>query len=496
MADLLAGPCRDRPDGMAVSDATGCDTYAELSVKSRAAAEWLWTQGVRRGDRVMLLLPGGRDFAALLYGSLCGGAIAVPVNPGTGDLHLRWMLQDAEPALIVADVAGSARVRALGDFPVRETPDLPADGGSDRQSWVGSTPETGDTALLMYTSGSTAMPRAVRCPHDRVRFAVAAIARRLRYRADDVVLCQLPISFDYALYQLFLAAEAAAHLVIRPELPHRAMLRMLREMGTTIFPVVPSLAEILVTLAQREPGPTALRMFTNTGAALTELHISGLRAAFPRAAIVSMYGMTECKRITISDPDEDLAHPGTVGRPLDGTTVAITNGDGESLPPGDIGEIWVQGPHVMAGYWHDPERTRARFDRPDEPTRALRTGDYGFLDADGRLYFVGRRDDIFKRREIRMSTAEVEAAALDVPGVVAAASVAPGADGELVLWVVGEVTPTRVLTDLAGRLDRRRVPDRCVVLDELPLTRNGKVDKIALRRGVDADRQVTPRARL
>jgi acyl-CoA synthetase (AMP-forming)/AMP-acid ligase II len=447
-------------DHAALSDPTGVWTYAELADRSRRAAGWLRERGVGAGDRVVLRLPGGRAMAALLFGALRLGAAVVPLNPATGPFHLRWILEDAEPALVVEEP------QDLEGEPVGAPPVDPA-----------------GTALLLYTSGSTAMPRAVICPHERVRFAVDAIAARLRYRADDVVFSRIPLSFDYGLYQLFLCAAAGARLALRPDLVEAATLRETRSVGATVLPVVPTLAALMPRLAQRDPGPTRVRLLTNTGADLSPALAAGLRSAFPDAVVVPMYGMTECKRITIAEPDEDLAYPGSVGRALDGTEVRVVDGAGRPVAAGTVGEIQVSGPHVMTGYWRDPQASAVRF-----AGSTLRTGDYGWLDDGGRLYFAGRRDDIFKRKSVRMSTHEVEAALLDVSGVRAAAVLPPAPDGVLLAWVVGEVTPARVLAELARRVEPARVPDRCHVVAELPTTTNGKVDKHALKSTVDGYR--------
>jgi acyl-CoA synthetase (AMP-forming)/AMP-acid ligase II len=478
LPELLDSAASRFPDAAAVRDADGSLTYSELARASRTAADWLWGLGVRPGDRVVLHLAGGRAFAALLYGVLRLGAVAVPVSPRTGAFHLSWMIEDAGPALVVTASADLP----TGGVPVADPAGLPppgfrCTGGPSPAVAVAPT----DIALLLYTSGSTSMPRAVVCPHERVRFAVSAIAARLGYTRDDVVLSRVPVSFDYGLYQLFLCAEAGASLVLRPDLVEAAVLREARTAGATVLPIVPSLAEILLRLARLDSRPTAVRLLTNTGAALTERLADGLRRIFPGASVVPMYGMTECKRITVAEPDEDVRHPGTAGRALPGTEVLVVDADGVVLGPDVVGEIWVRGPHVMAGYWRAPEATAARFTRPGGADRMLRTGDFGYLDDGGRLYFVGRRDDIFKRRGVRMSAQEVEAAVLDVPGVSAAAVLPPQPGGGLTAWVVAGLAPAEVLAAVARRVEPAKVPDRCVVLPALPTTVNGKVDKHALR---------------
>jgi acyl-coenzyme A synthetase/AMP-(fatty) acid ligase len=183
--------------------------------------------------------------------------------------------------------------------------------------------------------------------------------------------------------------------------------------------------------------------------------------------------------------DGDLGRPGSVGRPLDGTEVRILGQDGRALPPGATGEIIVAGPHVMAGYWRAPELTVSVFRRPGPGDRIwLHTGDFGHLDADGYLYFDGRRDQLFKRQGLRMSVTEIETAACDVPGVREAVVLAPTAERDMVLIVVADLAPIAVLRALAERLPSAKVPTRCVVLPELPRTANGKADRLALEAGL------------
>jgi acyl-CoA synthetase (AMP-forming)/AMP-acid ligase II len=470
---LLDAAAHRHPTTTAVRDAGGSVSYAELAAISRRRAAALRHLGVRPGDRVVLHLAGGREFAALVYAVLRLGAVAVPVHPATGPLHRRWVIVDAAPRVVVTtDPAAIDAPAAV------TTPDGLRDPGADAPV---EELDTERVALLMYTSGSTAMPRAVVCPHERVLFAVDAILARLGYAAADVVLSRIPVSFDYGLYQLFLCARAGATLVLRPDLAEAATLATARAVGATILPIVPTLATVLLRMGHRNRGGGSIRMLTNTGATLTPALARGLREMLPAATIVPMYGMTECKRITIADPDADLQAPGVVGRPLDGTEVRIVDDAGRPVGSGTTGEILVRGPHVMDGYYRVPEAATGRFRGLDDPAGpTLHTGDLGYLDPRGRLFFVGRTDDLFKRRGVRTSTTELEAAALDIPGVSAAAVLRPDKDDVVTMYVVADLTAQRVLAAMAARVDPTRVPDRCVVLPDLPTTANGKVDRAAL----------------
>ncbi|GAA0572146.1 AMP-binding protein [Paractinoplanes ferrugineus] len=478
--DLLDDAARRWPGAAAISDGSRRLSYAELENLSRIAAGRLHRSGVRPGDRVVLRLPGDVNFAALLFGALRLGAAVVPMNPALNPYLLEWIVEDAAPALLVTGTDDVPVMRGRSRPPVLCLPPGEQLSGAAVADADLPRPASSGVALLMYTSGSTAMPRAVVSRHDQIRFVVAAIAARLRYTAEDVVFNRSPVSFDYGLYQLFLCARAGARLETRPGLAEVRLLSEIRATGTTVLPIVPTVAEILLRLSARDTRPTSVRMITNTGAALTGGLAAGLRKTFPRAAVVPMYGMTECKRITVAEPDEDLDHPGTVGRPLDGTEVTVVDDEGQPVPAGTVGEIWVRGPHVMAGYWDRAALAARPFAGASPADPVLRTGDYGHVDRDGRLYFAGRRDDIFKRKGVRTSVQEIEAAALDVPGVRAAAVRRPNDDGEFVVWVAGQVEPEQVLAGVLARLERAKMPDRCVVLPELPTTPNGKVDKAGL----------------
>ncbi|MCK1798979.1 AMP-binding protein [Streptomyces sp. XM4193] len=479
LVDLLDRAAELHGSRPAVRDATGSWTWSRLSAASRTVADRLAERGVEPGARVLSLLRPGREFAALLFGVLRAGCSLVPARPGSSDFELSHLLSDARPVLVAVDddvpappAAGSTAVRSSA---------LLCDGG--RPPTRAPRRVRGEAeALLLYTSGSTGRPKGIVCPHRAVVFAARAIAERLGYQPHDVVWNRLPLSFDYGLHQFFLCALAGAELVLPPgELSADEPAR-LREAGASVLPLVPAYGAVLARLAQRDPRPTRVRLLTNTGAALVGADAARVRAAFPGSSLVCMYGMTECKRITVADPDEDLTHPGTVGRALPGTRLFVVDDRGRPQPPGTVGQIVSAGPHVMAGYRNAPEETARRFGpSPDGDGTAVHTGDTGRMDPDGRLWFLGRSDDIFKHRGWRMSTLELETALLDVPGVRSAAAAPPDAAGVLTVWAATDLAAGEVLRALVERLGAARAPDRCVVLAELPRTAHGKVDREALR---------------
>ncbi|UNS95027.1 AMP-binding protein [Streptomyces tubbatahanensis] len=485
--DLLAHAAGAHPGRPSVRDREGAWSYAELEANARRAAQWLDALGVRRGARLLCVLSGGRDFAALLFGAISRGVIFVPVAEDASAYQLEHLLADANPAAVVATAGRVPEIAALTPVPVLAPAYAEVPAEATEAGPVG-TPD--DPALLIYTSGTTARPKGIVCPHRAVVWATRAIAERVEYQPSDVVYCRVPVSFDYGLYQLFLAVLAGAEVVYPRESASAHELVSIRAAGATVVPVVPTLALLLAQLGERDPRPTSVRLLTNTGAALVGRDADRVRAAFPGAALICMYGMSECKRISIAAPDEDLAYPGTVGRPLSGTRLFVLGRDGEPVARGGVGEIVVAGPHVMDGYWGSAaaEQQRERFvTAPEGAGPALRTGDFGSVDEDGRLYFHGRRDDLFKRRGWRVSCQEVESAALDVAGVEQAACLPPDADGTFTVWTTGPAAPAEVLRGIDARLGPAKTPDRCVPVPRMPLTPNGKLDKAALRAGAHGD---------
>ena len=471
------------PDGTAVRDAAGHWTYRELAEQSHRFAHWLRVHGVGHGDRIVVQLPSTRELVAMVFGAVRAGVVLVPLNPAMKPFLMSSVLDNSEPRLIIGKGAAVQAIREItATIPVHDFDAVWPDVQEQDNTPFAHDVVPSDLAVLIYTSGSTSAPKAVMCPHSQVVFATRALVQALGYRRDDIVFCRFPLSWDYGLYKVLMTAAIGCEIVLAGEESDLGLLRRMRETGATVVPIVPSLATMIVSLASRDKEtPPPVRMFSNTGAALPQATIDGLRENFPGAKVVRQFGQTECKRITVMPPDEDTERPGSSGIPLPGTAVAIVDENGDELPAGRVGEIVADGPHVMPGYWRNPEVTAKSF-RVDPRTGRVRlhTGDYGSVDADGYLYFEGRRDDMFKRKGIRMSTLEIEAAAMDIAGVRAAAALPPGPDHDLALFVEADLQPAIVLRELSKRLEAQKIPSICRVLEEFPLTQHGKNSRAAL----------------
>ena len=487
--DLRGTAVRD-PDRAAVVASGRTLTYGELDRLADGFASRVRELGVERGDRVALVLPNTTDAAIAIYGVLRAGAAFSPLNPTIKHDKLVHVLADSGAAAIVCDAAHAEVVGGA------VTPDSGVAIVSDVEGQVrdgalpGVTPLSVDLAAVIYTSGSTGDPKGVTLTHANMTFAADSIIEYLGMNGSDRVLCMLPLSFDYGLYQLLMSIRVGATLVLEPgfAFPGRVV-QLLESERITGLPGVPTVFHVLLSLrglAERELPD--LRYLSNTGAVLPAPTIAAIRRTFPNARLYSMYGLTECKRATYLPPEELEARPTSVGIPIPGTEAWIEDEAGNVLGPGEVGQLMIRGAHVMQGYWNDPEATAERLRPGRWPwERVLATGDLFRRDEDGFLYFVGRRDDLIKSGGEKVVPREVEDVLHAAPGVRDAAVVGV-ADRLLGHAVVAHVSvdgdasldEAALRRHCAARLEDYKVPRRIVVHEELPRTSNGKIDRRAL----------------
>ncbi|HEX7022265.1 MAG TPA: fatty acid--CoA ligase family protein, partial [Trueperaceae bacterium] len=340
-------------------------------------------------------------------------------------------------------------------------------------------------------SGSTGRPKGVMMSHQNMVFAMGSVTEYLELTADDRILNVLPLAFSYGLYQLLMAAALGAMLVLERSFSYpSSVLERMRQEEITVFPGVPTIFASILALDQREPlSLPSVTTLTNAAAALPVGFLPGLQRIFPHARIFKMYGLTECKRVSYLQPELALAKPASVGKAIPGTEVFLLSETGEPVPPGGTGILHVRGPHVMQGYWNQPELSARMLVPGRYPgERVLCTHDVFRMDEEGFLYFVGRSDDIIKTRGEKVAPGEVEDVLYAIPGIREAAVV--GVPDEL----LGEAVRAFVVLDEGARLSEAEVRRACVTrlesvkvprdvlfVAELPKTATGKIRKKSLR---------------
>jgi long-chain acyl-CoA synthetase len=495
---------RDNPEKIALVYKDKRLTYQDLDRLATRLGAALQARGVERGDRVAIFLENSPEAVVSFYAALKIGAVFVPINPLTKRDKLLRILSDAEPAALIADsrlgvwdetacdnmkavvlcgppqALGPIGNRAHYDQIIGEIASLRNAGTIDQ-----------DLAAIIYTSGSTGDAKGVMLSHLNMVSAGRSIISYLGLQHDDVIVCALPLSFDYGLYQILMGFAVGARVVLEPAFvfPMKVLEAMVREHGT-VFPGVPTMFSLLMNLdaVARYPLPH-LRIITNTAAALSEQHIRRLIATFPQARLYSMYGLTECKRVSYLPPEELERRPTSVGRGMPNEEVYLVDEQGRRLPNGSTGQLVIRGSNVMRGYWRRPEETARKLKPGPLPGEwVLHSGDIFRTDEEGYLYFVARSDDIIKSRGEKVSPKEVENALYGIEGVMEAAVVGvpdPLLGQAIKAFVVLKegygYSEREIIRQCLARLENFMAPKRVVFVNVLPKTENGKIDKKRLQ---------------
>lgn len=508
--DFLIESARRRPEHVALVCGDRRYDYATLDSQSDAFANALTSRGVARGDRVLIHGDNTLETAVAFWGTLKANAVVSIVNPQTRADKLAYLLADCRPAALVVDARSlretaeparkSRHLRAIfvtGPVSSAELDALPRalDWEHALAEHAGQPPPPRraldvDLAGIVYTSGSSGDAKGVMLTHRNMLTAATSVSAYLGNREDDVLLGVLPMSFDYGLYQMIMAFGCGARLVLGRSFAYPAeVLRTIEQERVTGFPGVPTLFAMLNELdAWRELDLSSVRYVTNTAAALPVKHIHMLQRIFPQARLYSMYGLTECKRVSYLPPEDLQRKPTSVGIPIPNTELWVVDEHDNRLGPGEVGQLVVRGATVMRGYWEKPEETAKKLRPGPLPgEQVLYTGDYARLDEEGYLYFVGRMDDIIKSRGEKVAPKEVENALVAIAGVREAAVI--GVPDEILgqaihAFVVvedgAELDERAILRECRQRLEGFMVPKHVAIVADLPKSANGKIAKRAL----------------
>jgi amino acid adenylation domain-containing protein len=507
LESFLEHSAQHRPDKIALVCGQSRLTYAELESRSNRLAHALMAEGIERGDRVAVYLPNTVEAVVSIFAIFKAGAVLMMVNPTTKAAKLAGLLANSRARTIVVPAGKTTALDAVwrGAAALHRVIATGArgEGAADcskqcvgfdtllaRHARDTSPPEKRaidvDLAALLYTSGSTGAPKGVMLTHRNMVSAATSITTYLENTPEDVVLNVLPLSFGYGLYQVLMAPRFGGAVVLAHSFayPH-AVLKTLVDEHATGFPLVPTMAAILLQMDLGKYDFSRLRYLTSAGAALPAAHLAQLRRALPHVRIYPMYGQSECTRVTYLAPEQVDRRPTSVGRGMPNEEVVVVDADGRRVGPGVVGELVVRGSHVMSGYWELPELTAASLRPGPLPgEKVLWTGDLFRADEEGYLYFVGRKDDIIKSRGEKVSPKEVENVLYDHPDVAEAAVVGVPDDilGQAIKAVL-TLKPGRrpseqdVLRHCADRLEDFMVPQLVEFRATLPKGATGKIDK-------------------
>ena len=516
---MLQQSASKKPDHEAFTDQDQRVLYAEAALKAEAFGNGLRQLGVTRGDRVGVQLLPGVDLPVCLLGACFAGAAFVPIHHGLFPEQVAHILRDCKASAFICDVE---RLSALQEHKTElehlrvalvneehhgtELPSLPNAATHRLQDLLAGTEQFEshctssmgkDLAAILYTSGSTGRPKGVMLSHDNLIAGAEIVTEYLRIGTDERILAALPLSFDAGLNQMTTAILTGATTTMVNFRFGREVVRALVEEEITGLAGVPSLWNLLSRPSSGlgKQALPSLRYITNTGGAMPQNVLASLRQQLPDTEVFLMYGLTEAFRSTYLPPDQLDTRPTSMGKAIPNTELFVINEQGKQCEAEEVGELVHHGPTVSMGYWGHTQLTE-RVLRPhpnpqpggSDPGPVCYSGDLVRRDAEGYLYFVGRRDNQIKSSGFRISPTEVEDVITKMPHISQAAVV--GVPDEvlgqhLVAFVIpserARIAAADVIGHCSSMLPRHMVPKRIEIVASLPATSSGKVNYPALR---------------
>ncbi|HVR52330.1 MAG TPA: acyl-CoA ligase (AMP-forming), exosortase A system-associated [Pseudorhodoferax sp.] len=515
LPELIAVSAAASPEAIALTDGATAWSYAALHAAVTQFASGLMALGLERGERVAVYLEKRSETVVASFGAPAAGAVFVPLNPLLKAEQVAFILRDCNVRVLVTS---PDRLALLGDV-LGQCPDLrhlvltgaateaaPQPASLRASGWgqlLSAPPAPGhrvidtDMAAILYTSGSTGKPKGVVLSHRNMVAGAKSVASYLENRPGDTLLAALPLSFDAGFSQLTTAFHRGARVVLLNYLMPRDVLKAMERERVTGLTAVPPL---YIQISQLE-WPAAigehLRYFANTGGRMPRETLALLRQRVPRAQPFLMYGLTEAFRSTYLPPEQVDARPDSIGKAIPNAEILVLREDGTPCAPDEPGELVHRGALVGQGYWNDAEKTAERYKLlpPHAPGRqsglqlpeyAVYSGDTVRMDAEGYLYFIGRRDEMIKSSGYRISPTEVEEVlyATRLVGECVAFGIEHPAMGQAVQVIATPPADADAL-DVAALLAqcRARMPAYMVpagvapAVGPLPRNPNGKIDR-------------------
>jgi long-chain acyl-CoA synthetase len=486
LATNLTRTAATHPDWPAVRLGDATTTYRALDDASARVAGRLRDAGLSPGDRVGIMLPNVPLFAAVYYGVLRAGGVVVPMNPLLKAREVAYYLEDSGARTIfagheVADEAGRGAVTAGAELTAVD----PATFDPMVAAWPSKT-EVGDradddTAVILYTSGTTGQPKGAELTHANLATNVAVFLSELvTLSAGDVIFGGLPLFHSFGQTCTLNAAVAAgASLTLLPRFDPGEALRLLAMHRVTVFAGVPTMYSALLGHRNRaDYDLSALRVCVSGGAAMPVEVMRGFEAAFG-CVVLEGYGLSETSPVaSFNHPDRERK-AGSIGTPIRGVEMRVVGPDGSVPPTGEPGEIEIRGHNVMKGYWRRPEATAAAI-----VDGWFRTGDIGTIDEDGYYRIVDRKKDLIIRGGYNVYPREIEEVLYEHPAVAEAAVI--GLPNEQLGEEVGAAvtlrdgaiaTPAELRDFVKGQVAAYKYPRRVWLVDALPKGPTGKILK-------------------
>lgn len=512
LTQAISEHARERPAHPAVRFSGSQLSYQELETHANQLAHTLISLGVQRGDRVGIYMNKSLHSAVAIYGILKAGAAYVPLDPFAPTSRLEFVIQDCGiQVLITHENKRSALEEMTQNVSLRALIGLAESGGLEPKciAWeeVNRQPSDApwvtvieqDLAYILYTSGSTGVPKGIMHTHRSALSFAEWAADTYAFQPSDRVSNHAPLHFDLSTLDFFAAATAGATTVIVPEAVTRlpaSMARLIEDEHISVWYSVPfALIQMLQRGSLEKRTWANLRWVLFAGEPFPTKHLRAVMNAVPKARFSNLYGPTEtnvCTFYHVVPLAEDNDEPIPIGIVCANDDGLVVDGDDQPVPSGEIGELLIRGGTVMKGYWGRPDLNERGFSRRPSPSSGediyYRTGDLVQRMPDGNYKFLGRKDRQIKTRGYRVELDEIETALLSHPEIHEAATYpVPEVEGShliaaaVILKENAALSPEDISAYLAGRLPAYAVPSQIMIAADFPRTSTGKINRRELQ---------------
>ena len=483
-----------KPDKIAYSDGEHSLTFRQVYEQSRSIGTFLHNRGVYRKPVVIFMRKSPQEIAAF-FGTVTGGDFYVPIDEEMPAGRIQLILDNVQTPVIICDestlkIAKTFQVKNCELVLYQDIIKTPVN--DEAVDAIYRKALDTDPIYIVFTSGSTGIPKGVVACHRSVIDYIEQLSEILNFNEDTVYGNQAPLYFDACLKEIYPTLKFGATTYLIPKncfsIPVNLVNYLNEHKINTICWVVSALTMISAFGTFKTVKPEYLHTVAFGSEVFPIKQYKLWREALPNATFTNLYGPTECTgmccfyRVEKEFQEDDII---PIGHPFPNREILLLDSEGKLVPQGEQGEICVRGTALTLGYYNDPERTAAAFVQnplnQSYPELIYKTGDIGRWGDDGELYFVSRKDFQIKHMGHRIELGEIEVNVDMLPGVKMAACIYDKEKSKIVLFYVGDVSEKELILAMKTKLPRYMLPNRTVKLETMPFTANGKIDRVSLK---------------